>query len=146
MATDYSDLYPHIRVLLGDTDASYYKWTDGVLDDAIEVALLTNDDYSASGSDSITPTVASDDDLALIIFEAAKILLNPSPGRFSYKTRVLSVSRDNAGKADILRFIEDAIYKLQNGESVVSKDSSLIAYLDHNLRYLDTLNEASVSE
>jgi len=132
-------------VVLGDTDTSFYKWVDGVLDDAIEVALLTNADYSASGSDSITPSVANDNDLALIVFEAVKVLLNPSPGRFTYKTRVLSVSRDSAGKVDILRFVEGEIYKLQSGVSVLSKDSSLISYLEHNLRYLDTVNEADIS-
>jgi hypothetical protein len=145
VATAYSVLYPHIRIIVGDTDASFYRWADGILDDAIEMALLLNADYSASGSGSITPTVASDDDLALIVFESVKVLLNPSPGRFSYKTRVMSVSRDSAGKKDILTFVEDEIYKLRNGGSVVSKDSSLIAYLERGVRYLDTVGEANIS-
>lgn len=145
MATLYTVLYPHIRVLLGDTDASFYNWENAILDDAIEVALLTNADYSASGSDSIEPTLADDNALALVVFEASKVLLNPSPGRFTYRTRSLSVSRDSAGKADILRYIEDEIYKLKNGTSLISKDSSLIAYLEHNLRHMDTVNEANIS-
>ncbi len=144
MATDYSVLYPHIRVIVGDTDASFYTWADGILDDAIEVVLLTNSTYAASGSDSITPTVASDDDLALIVFESVRVLLNPKSGRFSYKTRPLSVSRDAAGKADTLRFVEDEIYKLQTGGSIVSKDSSLIAYLEHATRYINTISEADI--
>ena len=144
MATDYSVLYPHIRVVVGDTDASFYKWVDAILDDAIEVALLTNTTYAASGSDSITPTVASDSDLALLVFEAVKVLLSPSPGRFTFKTRVLSVSRDAAGKVDILRFVEDEIYKLKSGGSVVSKDSSLVAYLEHATRHLNTISEADI--
>lgn len=145
MATNYSDLYPHIRVLIGDTDASYYTWLDAVLDDAIDFALLTNSDYAAGGGNTITPDVADDNDLAVIVLTAARVLLNPSPGRFSYRTRALSVSRDSSGKVSILSFIEDKLYELQSGGSIVSKDSSLIAYLEHATRYLDTFNEADLS-
>ena len=144
MATPFSDLYAYIRAILQDTDSSYYRWENAVIDDALSLALLRNGDYSKSGS-TVTPTLADDDDTALLVFETAKILITPAPGRFSFKTRVLSVSRDAAWKRDTLLLIEENLEKLKNGEALFTKDSSLIAYLECAQRTIDTINEADLS-
>jgi hypothetical protein len=145
VATAYSVTYPYLRVILGDTEIAYQRWTDAVLEDAVEAALLTNDTYSASGS-GIDPTVASDNDLALIIYEAAKILINPTPGAHSYRTRGLSVSRDGAHKRDLLAFLEEKVRLIkEDGDDVFTKDSSLLAFLEDARRSTDTISEAITS-
>jgi len=142
VATAYSTLYPHLRVLLGDTEVAYQRWTNGVLDDAIELGLLTNDDFSSVGG-AISPTVSDENDLALLIYDAARILINPQPGSHSYRTRGLSVTRDGAHKRDLLAFLELKVYEIkENGESVFSKDSSVIAFLEDAQRSIDTIGEA----
>lgn len=143
MATAYSTLYPHLRVILGDTDVSIQRWSNSVLDDAIEAALLQSADYSGDGT-QINPSVADDDDLALILYRAAQILVNPQAGASSYRTRGLSVSRDGAAKRDILQFLDEKILIITEGGSVFSKDSSLLAFLEDALRTIDTVNEADI--
>lgn len=99
--SNFSALYPTIRVMLGDIDELCPGYSNGQLDMGIGVALLldgemTESTLGASGSGrTITPDVTDKDDILRISVRAAIAMLSPSVGNFSWRSRVLSVTRNN---------------------------------------------------
>lgn len=108
----FSDLYPTIRVMLGDIDELCPGYSSGQLDMGIGFALLQDAEFSegtaetSGGGRTITPDVSEKDDLLLICIRAAIAMLSPSTGNFSWRSRVLSVTRNNSAHLDYLKDLE----------------------------------------
>ena len=145
MATPFTSIYGYIRTLLGDTDVTLQKWTNDVIADAIRMALLGISGYSASGV-SVEPTIVDDNDMIIVAGKSAMVLLSPTPGRFAWKTKNISVSRDSRAKVDTMRLIETMIADAEAGgeDSGFDADHSLTAFLERYTRLTDSINEASV--
>jgi hypothetical protein len=115
-----------------------------VIADAISVSLLTNNTYSASGV-TVVPTIASDNDTAIIVCKAALVLLSPTGSLRYWKTRNMSVGREYKAKLDVMRILEEMISEAESGgESSFLADHSLTAYLERVNRLITSINEASV--
>ena len=142
--TEYTEIYPYIKtVATGDKNSTTYS--DTVLSGAIDFALLLMKSlgykYKKNG-EKVDPTI-SGNDLLLLIYKTALLLLDPSES-FSYKTAVISVTRGSAASADRrqrIQRIEDMIYRLENGETPLAMDTSIDVYLNAATRMSDAVAE-----
>lgn len=108
----FSDLYPTVRVMLGDIDELCPGYSNGQLDMGIGVALLQDSEMtesslsSSGGGRTITPDVTDKDDTLRISVRAAIAMLSPSVGSMSWRSRVLSVTRNNNAHLEYLKELE----------------------------------------
>lgn len=108
--SNFSELYPTMRVLLGDLNEAMPGYSNPQLDMGISAALLQDDTYEegsrnvSGGGRTITPTLADKKAKLLVSVRASICLLSPNRGPFSYGTRVLRVSRN---LTDHLAYLED---------------------------------------
>jgi len=84
--TVIASLYPFIRTATGDVGVysdsgvvvpGTYYWQDAILKMAINLILLDVDRYSVTNSDYISPQFSNNNDMKLIIYSAALMLLLP---------------------------------------------------------------------
>ena len=125
MSTQFSELYDPTRLLLGDTNAAAPGYTTAQLDLALGTVLLGDDTYSegtptppATGR-VIEPTVATKQDKLRLSAKSALALITPQTAVRSYRTRVLSVTRDWSSLIDALTTM---VNELEDGSYVVSED------------------------
>lgn len=143
--TDYTDIYPYIKmVATGNINSTTYS--NVVLAGAIDFTLLlmTSLDYDYVKSGEKVSPVISGNDLLLLVYKSALLLLDPEE-KFSYKTAVLSVTRGGAANTDRIRRmqrIEDMVYRLENDEIPLKMDTSIDTYLNAITRMSDAVEES----
>lgn len=140
--SNFSALYPVVRVFLGDTNESAPGYTNDQLDMGIKLALLKDEEFSegtvASGVRTITPDVTDKEDQLRLSIRAAKGLLSPNRGPFSYRTKVFSVSRNLEAH---MRFLDEEERKVVDGDTVILTDTEWDQYargVDATLNKLST--------
>lgn len=116
----FADLYPTIRTMLGDIGA-VPGYSNDQLDLGIRMALLDEEGFDESPSQAIAPDITQKVDKRRIALKSAISLLSPSSGQMSYRTPVLSVSREN-GRAGHLGYLEDCLRSLVDGDLALAGD------------------------
>lgn len=144
----FTELYPTLRTLLGDTRTTSL-YTDATLDMVIRVALLklkadnAGYAYSESPTSSVSPAFAARSDELRLLLHAAILMLAPNSGAMSYRTPVLSVSRENMN-AGHLGFLRQLLGDLDSGGAVaVDGYTDWEMYFEGSTRVADTLAELS---
>lgn len=134
MTTQFSDLYPLIRVLLGDNDDQNRMYSDQVLASQIRLRILTDDDLSVQedGSSTIFTESLTAQQKALIILRAAKAIIAPVPNEFSYRSPVHSVSR-RGGSIQLLSYLDEQIDTVEGGN--IRMDTEITAILNGAIRF-----------
>jgi len=140
--THFSDLYSPTRTFLGDISA-IPMYSEDQLDLGIESALLlSNGEFSEgpedSGERTITPDLTGNAKARLAIM-AAIALLSPASGAMSYRTKVLSVTREN-GRAGHLGWLESQLHELTNGSMAVASETEWDQFLRGSAEAISKLN------
>lgn len=128
----FSDLYTPTRTFLGDISETP-SYSNAQLDMGLAAALMLDDgdfeEGALQGSDrTITPDVTAKADKARLSIQAAICLLSPQSGAFSYRTKVLSVTRENARHAH-LGWLLEQLRKVREGEFVVASETEWDQFL-----------------
>jgi len=114
---ELEDTYEGIRAMLGDHNPQFRKYEDGVLASVVRTCLRSGKlpGYCLSPNRmGIVPPITVPRDFGLLIHHAAKMILLPDAGDYSYKTRALS---ERFGEQRLfVQNLENALYDLQNGE------------------------------
>lgn len=123
--TYFSTLYPPTRTLLGDT-ATIPGYSSDQLDLGISLALLQETAFAEGAQDAtgrtITPDLAVNNDKIRIAVRSAIALVQPQAGAFSYKTKVLSIQRDN-GVNGQLGYLQGLLRDIIDGGFVVASET-----------------------
>jgi hypothetical protein len=145
MATKYADLHPYIRAVLGDTDASMYRYADSVLNQHIDLVILVLADLTIVKAVGITPPEFTQDlganQQGTVVFKAARNIIAPQPDEFSYRTPVLSVVRKGQSR-QLLLHIDTIIAELEGGSIYLRSDGELTALTNAVERFDDNLTDA----
>lgn len=135
--TTFAELYPMIRVLLGDTDTQVVMFSDAVLNSHIRLRIMTDNDLNVQedGTSAIFTAVLTATQKALIILKVAKALISPVANKFSYRNVVHSVSREG-GSQQLLAYLDDQIIELESSNgSLMRFDTEIAAILNGALRF-----------
>ena len=127
MSTPFSDLYNPMRTLLGDI-GEFPAWSDAQLDLGISAALLSEDGYDEA-TGTIVPDLATKTDKLRISLKSAIALMSPSSGKMSYRTPVLSVSRED-GRSGHLGYLEELLRELDNGSFAIDSEDEWDKFFD----------------
>ncbi len=113
--------YLPLRIMLGDLDPTVQKYPDLTLQAGVRTALQLGKvpgyglDPNA-GTPSVTPDVVGGnlcpDKFALICYHTVKLFVDPTPDRYSFRTRALSESFGSVHR--FLQSIEMEIHRLEN--------------------------------
>lgn len=145
MATPYTDLHPYIRAVLGDTDSSMYRYSDSVLNQQIDLAVLVLADPTITKAVGSSPLSFAQDlganQQGMVIFKAARNIVAPQPDEFSYRTPVLSVVRKGQSR-QLLLHIDTIIGELEGGSIYLRSDGELTALTNAVERFDDNLTDA----
>jgi len=137
--TSFFALIPCIRTVLADA-IEPYSYADEVIINAIQIAITGMDGYDTVGNIFVNPTM-TDAGKLLAIFSAAKILKQPSRG-FSYRTPVLSVTRDMRQDEGLLAWYDEEIAKWEAGGHIpILGEGAIEAYLTMSDRLEEILDE-----
>lgn len=140
--TYFQVLYPPTRTLLGDV-GSIPGYSNNQLDLGISFALLQESAYSEGAQDAtgrtVTPDIATKTDMLRIAIESAIALIQPQAGAFSYKTKVLSIQRDN-GTNGQLGFLQGLLNKVINGDFVVASETEWDQFVRGSIAAITKLN------
>jgi len=142
--TLFNELYPTVRVFLGDLNAAAPGYSNSQLDMGIAAALLRDDTFSegtqapSGGGRTITPTVSAKDDLLRLSIRSAICLLSPNRGPFSYRTRVFSVSRN---LREHMVYLEDLEQQVVEGEVTIGSETEWDQFVRGVDNVLDKLSE-----
>ena len=137
--TSFLVLIPYVRTVLADAQVPY-AYTDAIITSAIEIAILGMSDYSVVGGAFVNPSL-SDNDTLLVVFKTAKIIKQPARS-FSYRTPVLSVTRDSKQDEGLLAWYEEEIEKLEAGGHVpIAGEGAIEAYLERADRLEEVIDE-----
>lgn len=140
--TSYFELMPCIRTILADAGIPY-SYSDEILINAIQMAVLQMDGYSSVGSIFVNPDL-SDANKLVAIFKAAKIIKQPRRN-FSYRTPVLSVTRDTRQDEGLLAWYDEEIEKWEaGGHMPIAGEGAIEAYLESADRLQEVIDEFSV--
>lgn len=137
MSTPFASLYTPLRAILGDRAVNTVWNYDGpTLDSALRAVMLTGrgpQGYTLDGDPWTSSTLAQDlqvgDDAALLLFDAALVLVAGEDGALSYTTRSLSVRDGGERKSALLWDLQNRIHEIRNGASVFATFQSFMQYL-----------------
>lgn len=120
----FSELYSTVRTLLGDVGA-IPVYSNAQLDMGISLAVMQEDSYDEGlvGPDkAITPDIANKTDKLRISVRSAITLISPQSGASSYRTKVLSITRENSRNAH-LGYLLSLLRDLEEGKFVVASET-----------------------
>lgn len=149
MATTFEEIRDYVRPLVGDNDASAFRYSDSVLNQHIRLIIIRTDDADIvedteanEGEEAFTLTL-DNKDKALLAYRVAQSLIVHLPKEFSYRTPVLSVTRKGITQ-ELLSHLEDQIIKLENGGSsiAISSDHFIEALINGTQRFIDEFSAA----
>lgn len=145
--SDFSDLYSPTRTFLGDigTNPGY---SNGQLDLGISSGLLFDEAFSEgdvnyTGGRTITPDVTNKTDKARLSLRAAISLLSPQSGAFSYRTKVLSVTRENSRNAH-LGYLQQTLRELEDGGVRVASETEWDQWLRGSIDAISKINRMPI--
>lgn len=140
---NYNELYKPIQINALDLEG--VDFNASIIDSVIDTVLLElTDKYSKIIEDTnnyITP-VPTANDLLLIIYKSALLLLAPSGGNLSYKTPILSVGRGETGTEQI-SWLKDKIFEL-SASDLISSDSDVEMVYEGADRMADLIETIAV--
>jgi hypothetical protein len=120
MATSISTLVTPLRVLLDDTDATQYQWSDVTLRQALSLIIDMGriEGYTLDNTGDITPGITAAEegdpnDYALLLYRTTQTLLHPRSASFSVGTRARRVTRGPL--TEWLRGLEAELHRLEDG-------------------------------
>lgn len=133
MATNFTELYPIVRTLLGDIGA-LAKYSTIQLDLVIRAALLKEEGFNETTPQVIDPAITSKTDLLRIAIRSALAMVRPSSGPNSYRTAALAVTR-GGGADTLVAKLEQELHNLEDGRAVFSSWSDLDKWRDDQGEY-----------
>ncbi len=137
--TSFFTVMPCVRVVLPDAKTPY-SYSDELLIGAMNIAITSMDGYNVSGETFIAPDISGADKLVLI-FKTAKIIKRP-PASFSYRTPVLSVTRDVSDKESLIAWYDEEIGIWEaGGHMPLVGEGAIEAYLESSDRLKEVLDE-----
>lgn len=137
MATPFEKIYPVARTLLGDVGRKNL-YANSTLDLGIRRGLLEEEVFTettaeaASGDRLISPDIATKTDLLRVSVRCALALVAPTVAVKSYKSPVLSVSRDNR---ELVTQLTNLLKSITDGDIVVDGETDLDTYIYGQDRY-----------
>jgi len=130
---------PYVRTVLADTQVPY-TYTDAIIISAIQLVILGMDGYNTVAGTFVNPSL-SDTDTLVVIFKTAKTIKQPSRS-FSYRTPVLSVTRDPKQDEGLLAWYEEEIEKWEaGGHMPLVGECAIEAYLERADRLEEIIDE-----
>jgi len=130
---------PYVRTVLADTQVPY-TYTDAIIISAIQLVILGMDGYNTVAGTFVNPSL-SDTDTLVVIFKTAKTIKQPSRS-FSYRTPVLSVTRDPKQDEGLLAWYEEEIEKWEaGGHMPLAGECAIEAYLERADRLEEIIDE-----
>lgn len=148
MGTQYSVIRSYARTLLGDFDAAHYKYSDSILNQQINLTVLLLNDtttfaYTAVGGDYEFTNDLSLTDQARLALRVALNLMLGQPTKFSYKTPILSVSRDTGNNlAVLIQSYSDMLAEIEGTSLAFASDNELTAFFQGPTRLVRDINDA----
>lgn len=147
MGTQYSVIRGYARTLLGDFDSAHYRYTDQILNQQINVVILLINDPATFGYVAVDSDYEFVNDLTLasqarLALRVAINLLMALPTKFSYKTPIISVSRDNGGTSALIASYTDMLAEVEGTSLVFASDNELTAFFQGPTRLLRDINDA----
>jgi len=137
--TSFFTLMPYVRTVLADTQVPY-TYTDAIIISAIQLVILGMDGYNTVAGTFVNPSL-SDTDTLVVIFKTAKTIKQPSRS-FSYRTPVLSVTRDPKQDEGLLAWYEEEIEKWEaGGHMPLAGECAIEAYLERADRLEEIIDE-----
>lgn len=116
MSTPLSENYELVRALLGDFHATHKRYSDTAIASVLRTVVRIGElpGYTLGNDNvSITPTIATPRDLAILGYKAALKLLLPNAASYAYETRAL---KERFGEqALFVTALQEAIYDTENG-------------------------------
>lgn len=128
--TPFTLLHRPLRTLLGDFDTGVtpVTWTDAKLTDALHTALqmgLVSDHAVGDDGESVTPGIVAPtgdpNAFALLMLQAAKMLMFPQSPAVSLRTRAMTFRRGSL--RELLVDWDSRIEDLQSGEAFAGWDA-----------------------
>jgi hypothetical protein len=118
-----TDFCEPVRAIMGDFRTPY-KFADdaiaGVVRSIVRMGEVPGYGITSNGL-SVAPAVSVPADLARLVYHSARVLLRPNIGGFGWRTRAMSVRREN--QREFLRELENVIYYLENPTQLESFQS-----------------------
>ena len=137
--TSFFTIMPYVRTVLADTQEPY-MYSDETIISAMQMAILGMDGYSTVGDTFVNPS-PTDADTLVIVFKAAKTIKQPSRS-FSYRTPVLSVTRNSAQDEGLLSWYDEEIEKWEaGGHMPIAGECAIEAYLEASDRLEEVIDE-----
>jgi len=135
--TPCADLYSTLRAVLGDRQVmGMWNYAESDLLSALRAVFALGRGpagYALNGSinsaTEITPAIEVGDVLALIVYEAAMILVGGEDGAVAIRTRALSVNDSGHRKRDLLWELRNLIHDIRSGGSYFSTRQSVAAWI-----------------
>jgi hypothetical protein len=145
MATQFTDIEPLIRTLLGDTDPQLVMFSDAVLDSHIRLRILTDDnpDVQENGATRIFTKDLTAAQKSLVILKVAKAVISPVPDTFSYRNPVTAVLR-KGGTIQLLAYLDAQIEEVEGGN--IKFDTEIEAITNGALRFYSDYANAITSD
>lgn len=146
-ATKVVHLRQLVRMTLGDDSVlGSYLYTNDQVDQAISAVFalgLGPEDYSVDETGLFTPALESGDDLALVVFHAARLRVGGDDGAMSYQTRALKVTDRGERKSSLLKELEHYIHRIEGGQCCFGQQRDFLKWandlsgglLEKQLRY-----------
>ncbi|OHB80540.1 MAG: hypothetical protein A2W31_06800 [Planctomycetes bacterium RBG_16_64_10] len=122
----FSELYPALRTLLGDT-GTVAMYSTAQLDMGISNGLMEDATYNEVAG-AISPNIASKTDKMILALRAAIALVSPTRNLQRYTTKVLSVTRDT-GEGSYAAWLEGKLSELVDGTLQIGSDSEWDVFL-----------------
>jgi hypothetical protein len=111
----FAGLYPFVRVLLDDQDEDAPAYSNEMLDRAMRLALLREEDVEEDPAGSFSPALSTKIDVLRVSVRTALSMLSPAADGLSYRTPVVSVSRPSQREGHF-RYLEGLLEVAVNGE------------------------------
>lgn len=141
--TSFSDLYPYVRAILGDSDSQKQLYSDQAIDSHIklQIALKNSPDIQQDGTDLHFTTDLSLSQQAVMALRIAKAILAPQADTFAYRTPAISVSR-KGGVFQLMRYIDEQLIVLEGGATILRYETEIHAIVNHAHRFLESWTHA----
>lgn len=139
----FNELYRTVRTLLGDV-APIPSYSTSQIDFGISLALLQDTAFSegaedVTGGHYIEPDVSVKSDKMRLSIRSAICLLSPSSGAFSYRTKVLAVTRENSNNAH-LGYLKELLRQVTDGEVTCASETEWDLFLRGSLDAINALS------
>jgi len=141
-ATNFAELHPFVRAVLGDTDQQRRMFKDDVLNSHIRLLIFQqgNLDYQEVGNTAKFNVELTPLQKASAVYKVSKAIVSHMPTNFSYRTPVHAVSR-GCGMTQLLAYIEEQLSEIDGG-SPMAYDTDLSAILNGAWRFYSSFSEA----